>query len=351
MKKRGEIETLIRRLRRTLLLSGFLNGILLTLFFYYWVTPATFEFPHFRSEEPTLAQHTSSGQIMMECYQHPFGQLVSKLEEDRDVECGYRVRDFALACLVKKFYFDISKALKGHPLKERKIAFQSHEQLGGFTLYPGLTDEHYRQIISFAKTEKWPFTPEGLHGRMKQQDGQLPHSLVQAFMMTEPFKKMGSQLPKRQPLELLKMMLDVNWNTCEKALAAASVEQTLIEFLHAGSETAAKVLLESDLHYAVRKLDDDMTLRIFELLGETHPLSKKFARHLLQTPRGDDVWNLAKAQIEEPAQDEKELLYIVQEGDSLWKISRHFSVELDELKKLNRLDTDRICPGKILKIP
>lgn len=47
----------------------------------------------------------------------------------------------------------------------------------------------------------------------------------------------------------------------------------------------------------------------------------------------------------------KELLYIVQEGDSLWKISRRFKVDMDKLKSYNHMSSDNLKPGTSLRIP
>jgi len=351
MKKRGEIEGLIRRLRQTLFISGFLNIVLLTLIFYHWASPVSFEMPKSRPDVPALSKHTSSGQLMISSYQMPFHQLVNRLEEQGPVECGYSVRDFALACLVAKFHFDLPRALDGIEPPERLVTFHGQEHLGPFPLYPGLSDHHYQRIVIFAKTEKWPFTAEGLFIRMQQHQEKIPKSLAHAFMMTREFITMSQRFPDRNPLEVARMMLDVDWTTCISALKDSLPEQILIDYLQAGSPTAARMLLESDFHYAVRQLDDSSTLRIFELLGETHPLSERYAEQLLQTPRGDDVWNLARAQAAVHEKEPEELLYMVQEGDSLWKISRHYHVELDDLKRLNHLDSDNIRPGKILKIP
>lgn len=44
-------------------------------------------------------------------------------------------------------------------------------------------------------------------------------------------------------------------------------------------------------------------------------------------------------------------LYIVQQGDSLWKISRRFEVEMQSLIELNRLQSTSLKPGAVLKIP
>lgn len=44
-------------------------------------------------------------------------------------------------------------------------------------------------------------------------------------------------------------------------------------------------------------------------------------------------------------------IYVVQDGDSLWKISKRFNVEVEILKQLNRLQTDMLQPGILLRIP
>jgi LysM repeat protein len=44
-------------------------------------------------------------------------------------------------------------------------------------------------------------------------------------------------------------------------------------------------------------------------------------------------------------------LYIVQEGDSLWKISRRFGVDMEVIKRANELQSNAIQPGTMLKIP
>jgi len=47
----------------------------------------------------------------------------------------------------------------------------------------------------------------------------------------------------------------------------------------------------------------------------------------------------------------KERVYLVQEGDYLWKLSRRFNVDVDVLKSHNHLDTDFLRPGMSLRIP
>lgn len=52
-----------------------------------------------------------------------------------------------------------------------------------------------------------------------------------------------------------------------------------------------------------------------------------------------------------PAKKDNYRLYIVQEGDSIWKISRRFGVDMEDLKKKNQLKSTAIKPGTVLKIP
>lgn len=46
-----------------------------------------------------------------------------------------------------------------------------------------------------------------------------------------------------------------------------------------------------------------------------------------------------------------EIVYIVQSGDTLWHISKRFNVDIDKLKKHNKLTTDALKPGSMLRIP
>jgi LysM repeat protein len=53
---------------------------------------------------------------------------------------------------------------------------------------------------------------------------------------------------------------------------------------------------------------------------------------------------------ESPASDTP-LIYVVQEGDSLWKIAQRFGVKVDEIKRLNHFKSDSLKKGTTLKIP
>lgn len=50
-------------------------------------------------------------------------------------------------------------------------------------------------------------------------------------------------------------------------------------------------------------------------------------------------------------QSRPERVYVVQEGDSLWKIARRFNVDVDHLKSINKIDKETLRPGMPLRIP
>jgi len=47
----------------------------------------------------------------------------------------------------------------------------------------------------------------------------------------------------------------------------------------------------------------------------------------------------------------REKTYVVQEGDSLWKIARKYKIDIDLIKKRNGLKSDALKPGTTLKLP
>ncbi|HRD55325.1 MAG TPA: LysM peptidoglycan-binding domain-containing protein, partial [Parachlamydiaceae bacterium] len=165
----------------------------------------------------------------------------------------------------------------------------------------------------------------------------------------------------------------------------------LLEYVKKQSKEAAYLLLKTDGPEIVRKFDDAHIQMLLALLSDKTAEAGKFALALLTSPRGDLVWEMAAKRLYEYAgeempekfehhlalikflpanmifkkqegqQEEKELkdavlkkshlLYIIQEGDSLWKISRRFDVDIDLLKQHNHLSSDFLKPGTSLKIP
>lgn len=193
-------------------------------------------------------------------------------------------------------------------------------------------------------------------------------------------------------------------------LSPARRQKFLLDYIGHESRAAAYVLIKSDPGFASNKLDDNQVLTVLNLLVVKTPEAEKFALALLMSPRSDGVWQLAASKLFDYAGDlkpEKNIhhaalqkfgpqlthplatqlerernkqrivkpiiskpiaaiakervkpsmpmrtirSYIVQEGDSLWKIAKKFKIDIDKLKDLNRLDSDFLKPGTSLKIP
>lgn len=197
-------------------------------------------------------------------------------------------------------------------------------------------------------------------------------------------------------------------------LSEARRQKLLLDYLKEGSESAAELLLQTEWEFAVKKMDDAQVVILLQLLPK-HVESEKYAKEMLVSPRSLGVWQQASLRLYEYAGEsipknwnyqtslarfapekvaesrpsaslEKLLvkqvepakakavvskpgpiikaaspkskaplpdyrLYIVQEGDSLWKISRRFGVDIEALKQRNHIQSNAIKPGIVLRIP
>lgn len=195
-------------------------------------------------------------------------------------------------------------------------------------------------------------------------------------------------------------------------ISDARRQHILLEYIAKGSPSAAVLLLKTDAPFATKKLDDQHVLRILALLTEKTEESEKFALALLTSPRSDAVWKMAatrlygfagedlpsnlqyqlalsrfaqtttnakpisiekapvavvkvanKSTLEKPVERPEETvktaakknqpdrLYIVQEGDTLWKVSRKFNIDVALLRRYNKLTSDILKPNSALRVP
>jgi LysM repeat protein len=80
--------------------------------------------------------------------------------------------------------------------------------------------------------------------------------------------------------------------------------------------------------------------------------AKPFAVEATTTPAKPTAVSVKpRTVIKEGSNKKRDHLYVVQEGDSLWKIAKRFNVEMESIKALNRLNSDMLQPGSVLKIP
>lgn len=279
-------------------------------------------------------------------------------------------------------------------------------------VYPGLSDEHFQAIIRYANTEKWPLTSRGLFLLVKRnliKEEKPEASLVDSFFLTPEFLTVEmlfnrSSIAVERP-ELLKLLSEGNWvllttffeqQRITQDFSPARRQKFLLDYIEHGSRNAAYLLLRSDGEFAARKLDDRHVLLLLRLLQIKTPEAEQFSINQLASPRSNAVWKMAAKRLYQysgevppanyqhqaalerfvrqktvPLHTEKvvatvvvppgkpkpvkistpQSTYIVQDGDSLWKISRKFKVDIEKLKKTNKLTTDRLKTGMALKIP
>lgn len=185
----------------------------------------------------------------------------------------------------------------------------------------------------------------------------------------------------------------------------------LLKYIDKGSSQAAILLVKTDGIFAAKKLNDQQIIKLLALITNKTNDNENFAKALLISPR-KSLWKMAATRLYEyagekvpenlnyqaarkrfvsnflsgsprPVEIEKrqiaspkpkdlkfsikpikpesinriatplqsDRLYIVQEGDSLWKLSRRFNVEVEVLKSYNKLSSDALVPSSAIRIP
>lgn len=377
----------LRWLFQTLVLSLFLNIIFVSLFFYFLVrqNPFPFEFDY----TPTLLQKvkplTNKEQIE-ELYLLSYEKLFDQLNDDKVLEDGYSKRDLALSILVEKYHFDLKRALKKNALSTKVMECDGR----CLPLFPGLKASDFELIKTFAIKEKWPFTAKGLFALTKAKGLEKEPTLALAFLQTPEFQLVESLFKdSKVPIKkkwLLTMILegDVSYflqyyqeQTKTFDLSEEKRESFLVNYIKAGSKTAASLLLMTDWDFALRRLDDQTLLCVLDLLPSNSKKASFFAKELLKFPRSDLVLGKARklagiedakevAQIRPPRPSIGELRpqfrdrppsspspnqHIIQNGETLFTIARKYHVSMEDLKRINQLPSTSITPGKTLKLP
>ena len=421
----------IRRLTQALMISGALNIVLLSLFFYWMVKekpPTTYyqlKPANQEQEQPPLADMRTSEEVIREYNHMLLEQLITRLNNSQLVENGYTQRDLALASLVSKHHFDLSRALPGQaiPVQKRTLSYSdSAGKKEELVIYPGLSEHQFQSIVQFAATEKWPLTSEGLFQTLKEKGNHKEdHTLAESFFLTPEFLAVETLFQRSEANlnrdRLLDIILDGDWEVLSsfteqqkvsQDLSPAKRQRFLIDYIAKKSKAAAYALLQTDGAFAARKLDDRSIVFILKLVDNETPEARAFALELLSSPRSDEVLRLAATRLYEFAGEsipaayshenalsrflpktkalqqtfptrpplaytppvannppkakapvaknvktppKTERYYVVQEGDSLWKISRQLRIDVDAIRKHNKLKNDFLKPGTALKIP
>jgi len=396
-----------RFLTQALIFSGALNIGLLTSFFYF-VARDKKEAVAFELQPTSKApKQLSNAETIAHFATMSYAELVDLLGNQDPIEEGYKKRDLALASLAAFHFINLEKALQGSPLQKRMLTYQRKDgpEQVDITVYPGLTEDQFQGIVQFIKTEKFPLTTKGLFFELKQAKMPREPSLLEAFYLTPEFttlmtlfNRAGVPLPSEYVIEVI---AQGDWSLVEQFtqeqklsqdLSPLRLKNLLSSYVRCRSVLAAKILLEWDRDFILKKLDDpDLMVFLDLFLTKTGALDT-FLKEIITSPRSDAIWKKAAEKLyafsdlpcpepydhlatlqmfakdrlpalSKPAVQEQvaaapvavpvkgKRTHIVQSGENLWKIARKYKVSIDALKKANHLETDKLRPGKELVIP
>lgn len=391
-------------LTQALIISGTLNIGLIATFAYFVMQEKqqnlALELRAAPKEaQATNAQHLRSYSLL------PYQELLLRLEDKDLIEEGLSKRDLSLACLVAFHHFNLDKALGGLPLQKRIIPFANQEgqETIDVPVFPGLADYQFQAIVQYAKTEKFPLTAQGLFYELKRAPHPRDPSLLDAFYLSSEYHaahtlltKTGINVTREQTVDLI---CEGEWKSVADLAAQqrAALDLTpdrrrlfLLDYLSRHSRFAAIILLETDPEFVLKRLGDEQILTLLDLYPSKNPLLDNVAKELLASPRTDAVRRHAAAilytRAGEPfpdpydhaialqrfspappkpvtpptpvaaaptptAQPAKKKYHTIEPGENLWKIARKYKVSIEEIKRVNHMDTEKLRPGKKLEIP
>jgi hypothetical protein len=386
-------------LTQALIISGALNIGLVATFIYSVIkekqTAVAFEMePAAHAEEQAL-----SNQTILSVYSNlSYPELLSLLENQESVEAGYKKRDLALGCLAAFHFFHLEKAIGSPLLQKRTLSFihKEGQERADVPVFPGLTEDQFGAVIRYAKTERWPFTAEGLFFEVQQAKPPRDPTLLEAFYLTPEFHLMATLFTRASvPLQkagIVELLAQGDWKTVQEFTEAQKTAQdlsperlklVLSTYLKKRSLLAAQILVAWDREFVKMRLDDADLMLLLDLLVTATPGLDPLLKELLLTPRNDAIWKKAAEklyafsglpmpepfdhdltvqtffpQAKPPAAAVKATkpsgnskAYIVQQGDSLWKIAKKHKVSIEALKEKNHLESEKLRPGKELIIP
>lgn len=398
-----------RFLTQALIFSGALNIGLLTSFVYF-IVHSKKEAVAFELQPAAKAEKKeSNGELLSQFATMSYAELLDLLENKESVEEGYKKRDLALASLVTFHFVNLEKALQGSPLQKRGISFQRKDgpEMVDITVYPGLSEDQFQGVLHFLKTEKFPFTTQGLFFELQNSKMPRDTSLLEAFYLSSEFTsmqtlftRMGVLLPSEYLVELI---AQGDWKTVHQFseeqkqaqdLTPLRLKNLLISYIKCRSILAAKILLEWDREFILKKFEDAEFTAFLELLPHKTASFELFLKDVITSSRSDAIWKKAAEKLyafanlpmpdpydhnvtlqtfakdrmvarapeapreragEKPApvsvSTNGKLVHKIQPGDNLWKIARKYKVTIEAIRKANRIESDKLRPGKELIIP
>lgn len=320
---------------------------------------------------PEVAIRREHSALLQSFFQMSFDELVLELSSNVEISDGYRICDLALAILSTYHYLDLAKALMGEELEEREVMFTHVDGGESFPLclYPNVKEHHYALIKGYIKENKYPFTAEGLFSELKVLKEKSPTDLVAAFMLSKEYialytfvSRFFQGLAKEK---LLLLLIDGTYKDIERFYylylenmdkPREMIRYFLGTYTRLSSKYAAEMWVEIDQDYILSQLSNEEITAILKLTS-----NQSFLTKVNESLRGSEVRKIAKQKLplqeiqnkieEQVDQEAKGEEYIVQSGDSLWKIAHRHKITINTLKSFNNLQTDVLKPGQTLVIP
>ncbi len=394
-----------RRLGYLLGVSCFLNISLLSFGMYEW-KEGGFSFlavSSFRPQKSKLYRQAGKDlptltKSLQELELLDFEALVASLSDETPVACGYTKQALALSLLGHRHYFDISRAV-GHTIPVRRLFTYISEEI---VLYPDLDAKDFQSAALFAKSERFPKTCEGLLVQYKEsQDPLLKDTILQTaeYRSVEMLLTRGTDISRDAIFELLQKIEYQEIGKLHQEMLKAQDFSPEVRrgFLVSILPHSAEMLFKTDPRFSAQSLSDKQVLLLLGALESNPSFAKEYAVELLDSPRSKAIWNRAflflcdtlqldpkaetrntilkrfgktKPEAEVPVvktqapaakkvekkltqvpQPPKEKLHVVQQGDTLWHLSKRYGIDIQTLKKYNKLSSDSLKPGSTLKIP
>lgn len=398
--------TQIRSLTIALFISAALN-LILVAYMFFWALTDRPPMPYFEAvhmppaKEMRQATNPTNALVVRSYNALPYEQLVLKLQKKGLVEDGFSERDLALAVLATYYDFDIDKALSSRPTPLQRRWMSLGEGQESIQVFPGLSNEDHEAVLAYLKTEKWPFKAKGLFQFLKKESTRNDPTLTEAFILTPEYSWI-EKLFKDTSVDknsLVALLAEGEWGAVSSLVERVKKQKEplpemrqryLLTELQNGSKQAGIILLQSDYDFALKRLKDESVDSMVKNMTVADPLTLKYLSAIAASPRSERTKQQALKQYEAlsgkkweplvsreipviktlpvkpktaaPIQAKpvaakpkpapvKDTLYIVQEGDSLWKLSKRYKIPVERIKSYNQLKSDALKPGSALRIP
>jgi len=298
-----------RWILQTLILSVALNAALLCIFFYFLIRTHPLHFAYTPKEEVCCEPFPIATSILEQLNSLSFEQLIQLMNDERKVEQGYCIRDFALGALATYHDFDVERGLGRGQLSKRKWEYKERS----FLLFPGLRKEDFEALQLFVRVEKCPFTLKGIFKCIRESGVEMSDPALLSFFCYTPYFVLLETLFARthlpfQKKTILALALEGGWERLESFylrqqkcadFSARTRQVILMDYIEGNSKTAAYLLVITDPIFAVNQLEDAQIIKVLDLLRFKTQEALRFVQTVAYSLRSDEVIERAHMRLAE----------------------------------------------------